>query len=78
MLPAVPVGSLTDLATLVVVLVHLGLRIRPRLATVAAAVVALASERQDVDDDRLRAELDVEEREVESLRTTIVERHDDG
>jgi len=77
MLPAVPVGSLTDLATLVVVLVHLGLRVRPRLATIGAAVVALAAEHKDVDDDRLRSELDVDEREVESLRTTIVA-EDDG
>jgi hypothetical protein len=73
-----PIGSLADLATFVLVLVLVLGRLRPRVATIAAAVVALASRRDDVDDDRLRAELDVEERDVESLRTTIVERSDDA
>ena len=67
-----PIGSLADLATFVVVLVLLLGRLRPRVSTIAAAVVALASRRDDVDDDRLRAELEVDERDVESLRTTVV------
>lgn len=65
------VGSPVDVATLVVVLVELGYRVRPRITTVAAAVVALAEGRDDVDDDRLASELDVEDREIESVKTTF-------
>jgi hypothetical protein len=68
------VGSPVDVATLVVVLVLVILRIRPRVETLAAAVVALAERRDDVDDDRLREELDVDDREVDSLRPRIVYR----
>lgn len=71
------VGSPVDVATLVVVLVLMILRIRPRVETLAAAVVALAERRDDVDDDRLREELDVDDREVESLRPRIVYREGD-
>jgi hypothetical protein len=70
------VGSWSDLATLVVVTVMLVMRLRPRVATIAAAVVALAEERRDVDADRLRDELEVGEREVEALRPTIVRGED--
>jgi hypothetical protein len=66
------VGSPTDVATFVAVLALLVFRLRPRVATVAAAVVALAETRDDVDDDRLRDELDVDPEEVESLRPRIV------
>lgn len=66
------VGSPTDVATFVLVLVMLVLKFRPRIETLAAAVVALAERRDDVDDDRLRDELDVADREVEALRPRIV------
>lgn len=65
-------GSPVDVATFVVVLAELMFRLRPRVETVAAGVVALAERRDDVDDDRLRDELDVDDREVDALRTTIV------
>jgi hypothetical protein len=71
------VGSPVDVATLVVVLVLVILRIRPRVETLAAAVVALAERRDDVDDDRLRDELEVDDKEVESLRPRIVRVDDD-
>lgn len=71
-------GSPTDVATFVVVLAELMYRLRPRIETTAAAVVALAERRDDVDDDRLRDDLDVDDRAVEALRTTIVVREPDG
>ena len=70
-------GSPVDVATFVVVLAMLVFRLRPRVETVAAAVVALAERRDDVDDDRLRDDLDVDDRAVEALRTTIVVREPD-
>jgi len=66
------VGSVVDLATFVLVLVLLVLRFRPRIATIAAAVVALAERRDDVDDDRLRAELPVDDDEVAALRPRVI------
>lgn len=70
------VGSPVDVATLIVVLAELVYRLRPRVETVAAGVVALAEGRDDVDDDRLADELDVADREVEALRPRVV--HPDG
>jgi hypothetical protein len=72
------VGSLVDLATFVVVVLLLVVQLRPRIATIAAAVVALAERRDDVDDDRLRDELDVDDREVASIRPRIVYRDAEG
>jgi hypothetical protein len=72
------VGSVTDLATFVVVLVILIGRLRPRIETVAAGVVALAERRDDVDDDRLRDELDVDDSAVEAIRPRVVYRDREG
>jgi len=65
-------GSPVDVATFIVVLAMLVFRLRPRVETVAAAVVALAERRDDVDDDRLRDDLDVDDRAVDALRPRIV------
>jgi hypothetical protein len=67
-------GSPVDVGTFVVVLTMLVFRLRPRLETVAAGLVALAERRDDVDDDRLRDELDVDDSAVESLRPRVVYR----
>lgn len=72
------VGSVTDLATFVLVLVILIGRLRPRIETVAAGVVALAERRDDVDDDRLRDELDVDDSAVEAIRPRVVYRDGEG
>jgi hypothetical protein len=64
------VGSPIDVVTLVVVLV----RFHPRIKLVAAAVVALARGRDDVDDDHLRHELGVEESAVEMLTPEVIYR----
>jgi hypothetical protein len=70
------VGSPIDVVTLVVVLV----RFHPRIKLVAAAVVALARGRDDVDDDHLRHELGVDESAVEMLTPEVIYRGegDDG
>lgn len=70
-------GSPVDVATFVVVVTMFVYRYRPRLETVAAAVVALAEQRNDVDDDRLQSELEVDRRDVEALRPRIVEGNDE-
>jgi len=67
------VGSPVDVVTLIVVLV----RFRPRIQLVAAAVVALARDRDDVDDDHLRHELGVEESAVEMLTPEVIH-HGEG
>jgi hypothetical protein len=72
------VGSPVDFATFVAVLALLVYRVRPRVATIAAAVVALAERRDDVDDDRLQDELEVDDREVAALRPTIVRKCGDS
>jgi len=70
------VGSPIDFVTLLVVLV----RFHPRIKLVAAAVVALARGRDDVDDDHLRHELSVDESAVEMLTPEVIYRQegDDG
>lgn len=72
------VGSPIDVATFILVLALLVFRFRPRLATVAAAIVAIAEREPHVDDDRLADELGVDEREVEAVRPTIVYREREG
>jgi hypothetical protein len=62
------VGSGTDVATLIVVC-WLTLRELPLVRKTRAAVVALARGRADVDSTRLRSELDVDDRDVEAIRT---------
>jgi len=71
-------GSPVDVATFIVVVSQLLFRLRPRIETVAAAVVALAEHRDDVDADRLRDDLDVDDVAVDALRPRIVYRDDDG
>lgn len=66
------VGSPVDFATFVMVLVLLVHRVQPRIETTSAAVVALAEKEDHVDADRLRSELDVDDRDVEALRPKIV------
>jgi len=70
-------GSPVDVATFLTVVVMFAYELRPRQQRLGAAVVALAREHLRVDDDRLQEELDVDEREVDSLRTTIVDRGGD-
>jgi hypothetical protein len=71
-------GSPVDVATFVVVVTLFAYELRPRVRTLAAAVVALARRTDDVDDDRLVAELDVDETEVAALETTIVRKDEGG
>jgi len=71
-------GSPVDVGTFIVVLTMLVFRLRPRIETVAAGLVALAERRDDVDDDRLRSELDVDDSAVESLRPRVVYRDGEG
>lgn len=84
MIPAImdvgAVGSPVDVATFVMVLALLVFRVRPRLQLVAAAVVALARGRDDVDADYLAHRLGVDERAVEMLTPNIIRRGegDDG
>jgi hypothetical protein len=66
------VGSPVDVVTLIVVLV----RFHPRINLVAAAVVALARGRDDVDDDHLAHELGVEESAIEMLRPEVIYRQE--
>jgi hypothetical protein len=70
-------GSPVDVGTFVMVTVLFVYRMKPRVQLIAAAVVALAEGRDDVDDDRLRDELDVDERAVEALEPRIVYRDGD-
>lgn len=65
-------GSVTDVATLVVVLVSLRYELRPKVETIGAAVVALAEKRRDVDHQHLRAELGIDDVDVDQVRPTIV------
>lgn len=62
------VGSVTDIATFILV----AFTLRSRLSTMAAGLVALAREHQAVDDDRLQDELDVDDEAVDAVRTTII------
>jgi hypothetical protein len=71
-------GSPVDVATFFVVVTLFAYELRPRVRTLAAAVVALARRTDDVDDDRLVAELDVDEKEVAALETTIVRKDEGG
>jgi hypothetical protein len=57
-------GSPIDVATFVVVLVALVYDVRPDVANIAAATVALAKEEDGVDGDRVAADLDVDDRDV--------------
>jgi hypothetical protein len=67
------VGSAVDVATLIVVLVGFGARLRPRLETVSAGLIALAQREPGVDDARLADELDVDQRQVRAMETKIIE-----
>jgi hypothetical protein len=67
-------GSPVDVGTFLLVSILFVYRMRPKVAMLAAAVVALAERRDDVDDDRLQDELDVDDRAVEALRPRIVYR----
>jgi len=71
-------GSPVDVATFVLVLIVLRFELKPRQRKLAAGVVALARERQDVDDDRLQSALEIDDELVESMRTTIVRVASDG
>lgn len=69
-----PVGSLADLGTLVVI-AYYGHQMREDVANLAAGVVALARPRGDVDDERLQAELEVDDRDVASIIDDTEEIH---
>lgn len=62
------VGSPVDVATFILVLVVIVKDLRPDIATVSAAVVALAESDPEVLDDRLASELDVDDIDVDALR----------
>ena len=66
------VGSPADVGTLLVVLwaAH---GLKAKLSTVATGLVAVARPRDDVDDERLQAELDVDDRDVASLVGGVVD-----
>lgn len=73
MLDVGAVGSPVDVATLVVVVVQLGIVIRSRVDDLSAATVALARGRDDIDDERIQADLDVADRDVaQYVRERIV------
>jgi hypothetical protein len=65
------VGSPVDVATFVMVVVA-WLEQRSSIELLAAGQVALAEGRRDVDHERIRSEHDVDERDVDSLRPTVV------
>jgi hypothetical protein len=69
-------GSPVDVATFLVVVVMFAYELRPRQQTLSAAVVALARREETVDDTQLQSELEVDDRDVEALETTI--RRDGG
>jgi hypothetical protein len=71
-------GSPVDVGTFVLVTILFMYRMKPRVQLLAAAVVALADGRDDVDDDRLRSELDVDSRAVDALEPKIVQKDSDG
>ena len=71
------VGSPIDVATFIFVLATFVYELRPRSKKQAAAVVGLARQHREVDDDRLQDELDVDEDAVEAIRTTIVNEVED-
>jgi hypothetical protein len=66
------VGSPVDVATFVGVMLLVVYRLKPKVETQSAAIVALAERRDDVDDDRLRDELEVDDQAVDALRPRIV------
>lgn len=67
------VGSPADLATLLLVVAKFAHDIDPRLDTISAAVVALASGRRDVDHERLQHDLGVDDVAVDAVRPTIAD-----
>lgn len=69
------VGSPTDVATLLVVLWLVRGPIQGRIDQLGAGVVALARRRDDVDDERLQAELEVDDRDVDAIARDVVENH---
>jgi hypothetical protein len=71
------IGSLTDLATFILVVSIWFHRAEPHLTTLSAAVVSLARQHLEVNDDSLQNELDVDDRQVDAVETTIV-RKDGG
>lgn len=71
-------GSPVDVATFLLVTTLFLYELRPAQETIAAAVVALAKRERHVDHDRLQSELEVEDRDVEALETTILKRGGDS
>lgn len=65
-------GSPVDVGTFVVVIAMYLNDLRPTQQQLAAAVVALARREDRVDDERLQSELEVEDRDVQALETTII------
>ena len=63
-------GSVTDLATFLAVLIGIH-RLRDTVDTLAAGVVAVAREHHRVDDDSLQSELDIEDRDVAALQQPV-------
>jgi hypothetical protein len=72
MFGSIPVGSAVDVATLIIVTVELGLRLRPRVEATAAGLVAVARREPHVDADQLQSELDVADRDVEAVEQRVV------
>lgn len=66
-------GSPIDVATFIVVVVGLVVDVRPKLKTIAAALVALARRERGVDDEHLQAELGVDDRDVEQVEPTVID-----
>lgn len=66
-------GSPVDVATFVVVVATLLYELRPTQELLSAAVVALAEQLPDVDHQQLQSRLDVEDRDVDALRPTLVD-----
>ncbi|MFC3476106.1 hypothetical protein [Halobacterium litoreum] len=64
------VGSPIDVATFVTILVLFRYETAADLGTLSAGVVALAERDPGVDDARLAADLDVDDREVSAVRAT--------
>ena len=62
------IGSVTDIATLVVVLWAIRGRIEPELQDLGAAIVAIARERPTIDDEQIQKDLGVDDRDVDPYR----------
>lgn len=61
-------GSVTDVATLLYVVLAVKYQLKPLLETTSAALVALAENDETVDHESLQSDLDIEDRHVAAFK----------